>query len=67
MDKLIEFLERHLFKVVGIPFVAELMLALADGKISQQEFHQLSDGARWVELVVLGLVMAYLKFKDKDV
>ena len=63
MDKWIDALSDRLGRLVAIPFVAQAMLALADGKITPEELHALTDKARWIELVVLGLVMGVLKLR----
>lgn len=65
MDKVLNFLEKHLVKMVGLPFVANLLLALADGKISDAEYHSLASGERFAELLILGVVMGYLKLRNK--
>ena len=65
MSKVYDFLERHMFKLVGVPFVANLLMALADGHISEAEYHSLSSGERLGELIILGVVMSYLKLRKK--
>ena len=65
MDKILNFLEEHLIKVVGVPFMANLLLALADGKISDAEYHSLVGNARFAELLILGVVMGFLKIRNK--
>jgi len=65
MDKLMQFMEDHLLKVVGVPFMANIVLALADGHISESEYHSLVGNARFAEMLILGLVMGFLKMRSK--
>lgn len=65
MDNLLSYFEKHMIKLVGIPFIANLALALADGHISADEYHSLVNGARFSELLILGLVMGLLKLRGK--
>ncbi len=46
-------------------FIANILIALSDGVISEREFHDLLQGASGVEIVVLMLVMAFLKSRNK--
>lgn len=65
MINVLGFLEKHLVAAIGIPFIANVALALADGHISETEYHQLVNGARFTELLILGLVMGVLKLRNK--
>lgn len=47
--------------MLSITFIANLFIALSDGKIDPSEFHSLSTSANGVELFVLLLIMAALK------
>ena len=73
MDKLIEILNKlkqNSGKILWIPlilssitFIANLVLALSDGAIDEQEFHTLTQQASGAEMLVLAFVMALLKFR----
>jgi len=52
-------------KVIALPFLANLLLALADGHVSEQEFHSLVKGATQVDMVLLLVVILLMQFRKK--
>lgn len=71
MDAFFHFIREHITKAVGLPailsaanFAGNLFLALSDGVITKQEFHNLMTSANGVESLVL--VVAYMALKKKD-
>jgi hypothetical protein len=70
MDKISEFLRTHVAKVIGVPavlstftFLSNLALALADGTIDDQEFHNLLNSASGIESLYLLIAMFFLRKK----
>jgi len=72
MNKIWNFLENNITKVIGIPlvlnaveFLMMLMHSLEDGLISHDELEVLLKFGDGINLIILSSVMAYLKFKKK--
>lgn len=70
MDKLNELLKKYhlgflavVISMLSVTFVVNLFLALSDGMIDANEYHNLSASANGVELFILLIVMAVLKKK----
>lgn len=71
MDAFLRFIKDHITKAVGLPailsaanFAGNLFLAMSDGVITQQEFHNLMTSANGIESVVL--IIAWLALRKKD-
>ena len=66
----LNFLYQHSIKIISLPamismviFLANLVLALSDGALSEDEFHSLVSMASGSQAVILLFVMAILKIK----
>jgi len=72
LDRLLSRLKNNVSKVIALPvamsaiiFLANLALSLTDGDLSEEEFHNLIGIASGGETLLLVLVMAILKIKNK--
>lgn len=52
-------------KVIALPFIGNLVIAMADGKITDAEFHALAKGATQFDLVLLVVAMVVLMVKKR--
>jgi len=49
----------------GMSFIVNLSIALSDGKIDSNEFHQLMSSSSGLQTVILVIIMAALKRENK--
>jgi len=70
LDNLKDWVNENASKAIGVPaalsaltFFGNLALALSDGVITQQEFHNLIASANGLESLVLIVLMIFLKKK----
>ena len=72
MDKLLQLIEAHAIKFVGVPFAINsiqflLMLihAMSDGVIDHDELEALLQAGNGTSMILLACAMAYLKLRKK--
>lgn len=63
MKELWDKLKNNAEKLIALPWLANLMLAMADGHISEQEFHSLVKGATSFDMIILLAILLIMQFK----
>ena len=69
--KFIELITKYSYVFLMIPlslcsftFIGNILLAISDGTIDEQEFHTLLQQASGAEMIVLAIVIAVLRIKN---
>lgn len=73
LDDIVAKLKEHAGKILWLPlvissltFILNILVDISDdGRLSEQDFHSLLQGASGSQMIILAVVMALLKLKGK--